>query len=261
MNECKQVKKLLAAFFSDELKESESRIIQSHIEKCPSCREEYNRTKDVFAGIGDLLEECDQVSKTVNWEGDFQESSQNPISLQKANRFRFPSLLSGWKVASFAFATVFIMGMLAGYFIFRPLDSKGIRSGKPLGTGAALQLMENALSRKQVLDYFTQTQLVLTGIMEKCQIGPESRSNPNFNVDRIRRLLKKNRFFSQDLNRPEFMSSRNLLNRIEFILFEILTLDGQVSCEKLQRLQRLVQQERLLLKIRLIQKELTTYEV
>lgn len=261
MSECDDVKKMLPAFFADELNESESRIIHSHIKGCQPCRDEYNRTKDVFAGIGDLLTECDQAVKAVNWKEDSGEPLRIPITPGKEKPLRFPLLHSGWKVSSIALASVFIMGMLAGYFIFRPLDSRGIRSEQPIVNGSALKLMETALSRRQVLDYFTQTQLVLTGIMEKCQIGPGESENPNFNVGQIRRLLGKNRFFSQDLNRPEFMSSRNLLNRIEFILFEMLTLDGRVSCEKLQRLQRLIQEERLLLKIRLIRKELTTYEV
>lgn len=258
MKECKKVKKMMVAFLSDELGVDESRMVVAHMKTCQSCQTEYLQIQNTLGGIGYLLEDCDQAVKAEKWEIEVPGLNKIPMP---SKRTYFPFLFTGWKASSFALATVFIMGLLVGYFLFYSSESPETQLKRPANNGHALNRIETTLSRKQALDFFKQTQLLLTGVMEQCHFRSGIPLNPNFSVGQIRTLLKKNRYFSQDLNRPELMSSKNLLNRIEFILYEMLTMDDQITCEELHRLQQLIQQERLLLKIRLIEKELTTYEV
>jgi hypothetical protein len=261
MKECKKVKRLLVAFLSDELGMDESRIVKAHIKKCHSCQTEYLQIQKTFGGIGYLMEECNQAVKAEKWERVAPGPDKTPILSKPKGRTHSLFFFPGWKASSFALASVFIMGLMVGYFIFHSSESPETQLKGSITNGLALNRIEATLSRKQALDFFKQTQLLLTGVMEQCHIRSGTPLNPNFSVKQIRILLKKNRYFTQDLNSPELMSSKNLLNRIEFVLYEMLTMDEQITCEDLHRLQQLIQHERLLLKIRLIEKELTTYEV
>jgi hypothetical protein len=80
-------------------------------------------------------------------------------------------------------------------------------------------------------------------------------------MHRVRALLGKSRYFKRSLDDPQLMSSKQLLEKIEWLLYEILMSDDETSCQQLQRLQEYIKRERLLLKIRLVGKELSLSEV
>jgi hypothetical protein len=261
MNACKRVKKMLVAFLSDELGADESRIVQRHLKECRSCQTEFHRIQETFEGIDSLLEDCSQAVKDESWELEFPDPDHFRIPSKPIGRIHSLFIFPGWKASSIVLTTVFMMGLLIGYFLFHSSESSVPRLKGPVHNGLALNRIEVTLSRKQAIDFFRQTQLLLTGVLEQCHIPSEISLNPHFSTKQVRALLKKNRYFSQDLNRPELMSSKNLLNKIEFVLLEMLMMDEQTSCEEFHRLQQLIQQENILLKIRLIEKELTTYEV
>jgi hypothetical protein len=97
--------------------------------------------------------------------------------------------------------------------------------------------------------------------MKQCSLDDTLTWKTKNNIERIKLLLTKSRYFNQNLNNPQLLSTQILLEKIEWLLFELLMIDGEVSCEKLQRLQKFIQKERLLFKIRLIEKELFLSEV
>jgi hypothetical protein len=82
-------------------------------------------------------------------------------------------------------------------------------------------------------------------------------------IRRVRTLLGKSRYFRENLDNPQLLSSKPLLKKIEWLLYEILmtNIEEDISCKKLQQLQDYIKQERLLFKIRLVGKELTLSEV
>lgn len=258
MNDCKRVKKLLVAYFSDELGTMEVDQVKAHVEKCQSCQIKYHQIQETFRGIGYLQEDCNQAVKAKDWGSEAVRLNRSPVSSKPAGRSYFPFHLSRWKVPSFALTTVFILGLMAGYFLFHSTD---LKLKKSVNFKDALNRIETTLSRRQILDYFRKTQLILTGVMEQCHIQSGIPLNKRSRTEQIKILLVMNRYFSQDLNDPQLMSSKNLLRKIELILYEMLIMKEDMTCEKIQRLQRLIHQERLLLKIRLIEKELSSYEV
>ena len=261
MNDCKRVKKLLVAYFSDELGTMEVDQVKAHVEKCQSCQIKYHQIQETFRGIGYLQEDCNQAVKAKDWGSEAVRLNRPPVSSKPADRRYFPFYLSRWKVSSFALATVFILGLMAGYFLFYSTDSAGSKLKESVNFNGAMNRIETTLSRRQILDYFRKTQLLLTGVMEQCHIKSGIPLNKWSSTEQIKILLVKNRYFSQDLNDPQLMSSKNLLRKIELILYEMLIMKEEITCEQIQRLQRLIHQERLLLKIRLIEKELSSYEV
>ena len=261
MNDCKRVRKLLVAYFSDELEAMEVDHVKAHVEKCQSCQIKYHQIQDTFRGIGYLQEDCNQAVKARDWGSEAVRLKRTPVSSKPADRRYFPFHLSRWKVSSFAMATVFILGLMAGFFLFHSTDSTGVKLKESENFSDGLNRIETTLSRRQILDYFKKTQLLLTGVMEQCHIHSGIPLNKRSSTEQIKLLLVKNRYFSQDLNDPQLMSSKNLLRKIELILYEMLIMKEEINCEQIQRIQRLIQKERLLLKIRLIEKELSSYEV
>jgi hypothetical protein len=124
-----------------------------------------------------------------------------------------------------------------------------------------LERLEATLARREAREYFQQSQLVLTDMMEQCDDNKAFSWKDRMDMRRIETLLNKNRYLSSHTDDPDLMSSQKLLKKIEWLLYEIILNKDDNSCDKLEQLQTFIKEEKLLLKIRLAGKELSSGEV
>ncbi|MCP4153925.1 MAG: hypothetical protein GY757_39730, partial [bacterium] len=111
--------------------------------------------------------------------------------------------------------------------------------------------------------YFKQSQVLLTDLMRQCDDTGTSGPTDGLNIRRVKTLLNKNHYLSRDITDPQLLSSRKLLKKIEWLLYEMVSMeegDG-TDCNKLQQLQDYIRQERLLLKLRLVGKDINYSEI
>jgi hypothetical protein len=225
-------------------------------------------------------EECNRVMATIDWEENAYEVSAAAVK-RRAPRFRFSFNLSdygfgfNWKLAVPALASVLLFGIGLGYLFFHgnvspSSPSLSRQQGREYaveipsnGGGNSLDRLENTLAKKEVSGYFQQTQLTLTDLMKQCDTDGAFSFRDNVDMQRVRSLLAKGRYFDQNLNDPRLISGKQLVKKIDWLLFEILMMDtdDKTSCEKLRRLQEYIKKERLLFKIRLVSKDFSISEV
>ena len=180
--------------------------------------------------------------------------------------FNLPAISFNWKLAVPAMAGIFLLGIWLGYLLFHVAPTAPVQAGVPdprLSTAASLDRLENTLARKEVVGYFDQTQLVLTDLMKQCSTDGSFSMQNQVDMRQVRTLLGKSRYLSENLDDPRLLSSKQLLKKIEWLLYEILMTgsDEETSCRKIEQFQDYIKQERLLLKMRLVGKELTLSEV
>jgi uncharacterized protein HemX len=213
-----------------------------------------------------LEEECNVVMSAIDW----QESAEAitgripfkpPVTQLSRRRW---GAGSKWQWAAAAVVLIFSLGIGLGYLLFHqrvsPQD-KPLLAQNDAASEESLERLEATLAKREVRRYFQQSQLVLTDLMEQCTTDASFSMKNQMDTRRIRTLLSKGRYFNQNLEHPDLMSSRKLLEKIEWLLYEIVTSGDDTSCQKLQELQNYIKQERLLLKIRLVGKELSISEV
>jgi hypothetical protein len=70
-------------------------------------------------------------------------------------------------------------------------------------------------------------------------------------------LLLKKKYFQQNLPAVEWLKVRNVSERIDWLNYEILQLEDRQLCSQINRLQRIMENERLLLKIRLLERDIS----
>ncbi len=213
-----------------------------------------------------LAQECQAVMDTIDWEQNATDITQQ-IPFKKSF-----TLLSGgavrftWYRAAAAVFLVFSLGIAAGYLLFRAPAAPIARivvQNEP-GVKVSLARMENNMAKREIIQYFQQSQMVLTDLLESCDTRSAFSWKNHLDMKRVQTLLTKSRYFSQDLKNPnnhDLLSSKELVRKIEWLLFEILMNENEGSCIKLQKLQDYIRQERLLFKIHLAGKELLTSEV
>ena len=258
----KKIKALLVDYAAKELPLLEIQRVEAHLETCRGCREEYRLMKRLDEESLRLQKTCNAEMQAINWEETAQTiSSAIPFNHYKPAVSRGTSFLFNWKLAAPVLTGVFLLGIWLGYLFFHISPQSPLLPVKEASPGVSLARMENTLAKKEVVHYFSQSQLVLTDLMKQCDVDGSFSWKNQLDIKRVRALLSKNRYFSQNLNHPQLLSSKKLLKKIEWLLYEILMSDDSTSCQQLQRLQDYIKQERLLLKIRLVGKELSLSEV
>ena len=70
-------------------------------------------------------------------------------------------------------------------------------------------------------------------------------------------LLLKKKYFQQNLQAVELLKVRNVSERIDWVNYEILQLEDRQLCSQISRLQQIMENEKLLLKIHMLERDLS----
>lgn len=263
MTACKEIKKLLTAYAAGETCLAETQQVEEHLKVCPACMAEYHIQQRIVENMEYFNQECEVVMQSIDWEESARLISRSARSrfLSPARRFSFSFNLSNWKVLVPIAAAVLVLGMWLGYLLFHtPRGQQFFQTGAGV-SHSPLRRLETTLATREVSSYFKQTQMVLTDLMGQCEPEGVISWQRQLNRERVKALLSKSRYFEQNLDSPRLLSTRALLKKIEWLLYEILAMEGEVSCDQLQRIQEYIRQERLLFKIQLIEKDVAHSEV
>lgn len=277
MTDCKQIKTIMVEYLSGKLMddngpESGPRFaaMEAHVGTCPQCRKEYAVLQKIYGVTRDINEAAESSMETVDWEA----NAERIARIARAARFKrsardrafsFNPFNFNWGPAVPALAGVFVLGILLGYLLFYTPVPPGFSptggTAAPRNADTTLARLETTLAKREMRGYFQQTQMLLTDLMRQCDDDGTASWNTGVNRRQVRTLLNKNRYFNQDLSNPQFLSTRRLLKKIEWLLYEMVALDDGASCEQLQRIQEFIRKERLLLKLRLVGKDISFKEV
>ncbi len=274
---CKDIRPQLLDYACSEISQADAVSVEQHLASCPLCQTEYQEYQLLFQSTAELNKETQAVMDSIDWE-------QNAIDIARTARVshatrtsrqrdnvpgRFPltfgfNLFNRRLVVPAAVAALFFVlgiGIWLGYLLFHTPPTPGPGILPMLPQQASLERLETTLAKKELAGYLSGAQLVITDLMQQCTPGEGETVRAGWNRRGVSELLSKSRYLNRDLDDPQLLTSRELLKKIEWLLYEILTSDDRMSCEELKHLQDYIRKEKLLLKIRLVDKDITFNEV
>jgi len=258
MKSCDKIDDIMIDYAGGDISAEELRQAKAHLKICVRCKREYRQYVEIFKNMESLNRDSDMLMEQIDWEKNARDLSRG-IRLKSAaagRKYSFTFNIMNWKILAPITAAVLFLGIYLGYLLFHVSPEKGLIPAESRQQ-ISLARLEAVLAEKEVSGYFKDAQLVLTDLMRRCDVDGDAYLQDRLNRDRVKLLLSRSKYFTRDLDNPRLMSSRKLLKKIEWLLYEILTLDDAVSCRQLQQIQEYIRQERLLLKIRLIEKDIT----
>jgi hypothetical protein len=196
-----------------------------------------------------------QISNSV-----FEDRSTHP---RKATRKRF------WEILAFprlkpVYAALFVglvLGSIATLVVMRTSLLKETRGDSFFVSQEILNRIELELARRDTLDYLEKSQYVL---LDFVQASPE-KAPQSWRRDLARQtandLLAKKRYINPQLDKFRMAKAKEICDQIEFLFFELAQVSDQLSEEDLQHIQNLIEEKQLLLKIKLLKKDLEESEV
>lgn len=264
---CDGYQEELAAFLYGELSQEASREMETHLESCSSCRREMNVIKKVFNGANTLNAEMEAAMEGVDWET-LPDRLADRVLGRRSRRLSerktgFWSYLSQPRMRP-VYAALFlglVIGASVMFLTLRPLRSPELESSRLIVPDRFLESMDVEVARRATLDYLDRSQYLLLDLV---QTPPDKAADfwrSDFASQRARELLTKKKYIDQQLDNFQMAKAKALCDQIELLFLELSQISQELSTAELEKLQRLIQERKLFLKIKLIKKELRESEV
>ncbi len=268
MKGCKKYKKEMVDFLSQELPEEKRRMLAAHLNQCSLCRQEFNRLKQFMEAANSFQSDIDRVMATVDWENLAPEITefvyQKKASLDKKKREKrwFSYLFQPGLRPVYAGVLIGILiGALATLFIFRLSLVKTTGRGEVLVSPRFLEKAELEIARRETLDYLDRSQYLLLDFVQTPPEKGQKFWKSEYVYQKAKDLLSQKKYINPQLRKFRMAKAKEICDQIELLFYELMQMNDHLSAEELQRIQGLIEKKQLLLKIKLLQKELKESEV
>jgi hypothetical protein len=140
------------------------------------------------------------------------------------------------------------------YFALRaPADRAG-RGPAYFASSEFLDRAELELARRSTLDYLEKGQYMLLDVFGSGEEGPVVPAA--IRSEQARDLLQRKKYLNDQLDRFQMAKAKAICDQIEVLFQELSQIGEELSAAELARIQDLVEERQLLLKINLVKKEL-----
>ena len=221
--------------------------VSGHLDSCPACREEHAGVRRALAAADE--DPAVRREPPVDWRG-MAPRVWAEIDRRLAAPAHRPATARHWWRDAWAAAA-------AAVLVFVLVRERRETPGEPGVPAESLLQMERTVNREQTVRYLQDAQGVLVSVttaLPRCERVPGRReAGPEARMSRD--LLSRRRLLV-DGEAEHLAAARPLLEDVDHLLGRVASLDMCARPEELQEIARRIAQERLLMKMDLMAREL-----
>lgn len=263
MDGCKKVGKNLVAYLYGELKQEKRELVKRHLASCRACRGEMEAHRGVCGAADSFGRDADDVMRSVDWDSLPSRLVDRLLEMQAAARKKH----SRSRFFSFPLKPVYaglvislILGSIGTWLVIRGGFGGRGRGETYFASREFLERADLEIARRETLKYLEKSQVLL---LDFVQTSPE---RPDFfrdglSVQRTKDLLSKKKFLNPRLSDVRMAIARNICDQIELLFLELADVAETLSADQVREIQGMIETKRILLKIKLLKKELEESEV
>jgi hypothetical protein len=154
-----------------------------------------------------------------------------------------------------------LVGSLITFMIFRSRPLQLSENGKIFVPQGFYDKMELEMARRETIDYLEKSEYLL---LDFIQSSPEKYIGfwqSEFATQKTMDLLSKKKYIDPQLDKLKLAKAKLICDQIELLFFELMQISERLSVAELKKIQTLIEERQLLLKIKLVKKELEKSEV
>ena len=213
-----------------------------------------------------LKEEMERAMASVDWEAlpaqiaDRVHSTEpRPVRARRIAGLFFPSGRPALRPVFAGAAIGLAAGALAMFFVMRrPTPRAEARSGF-FASPEFIERAEYEMARRETLDYLRNSQYLILDFVQSPR--GEAGNGMDFAASgRARDLLTKKKYLNAQLDGSRMGQAKAICDQIELLFLELSRLGEDLPEAEILRIQGLIEDSRLLLKINLVERELEESE-
>jgi len=268
MIDCKKFKKDFVAFLYGELKKSERELLKVHLDACPNCKRELEELKEIRKGAYVFQADIEKAVASVDWEtlpmqiteNVFKEEARVPRGswLKKFSSFLFQPRL---RPVYAGLLIGIVLGSLVTLMVLRTpvsIETKAEEFFAPLDF---LEKVELEMARRDTLDYLDKSQYLILDFIQTPSEKSAELWQSEFTSQRARDLLAKKKYINPQLDKFQMAKAKAICDQIEFLFYELAQISVELSAEEIRKIQKMIKERQILLKISILKKELELSEV
>ncbi len=256
MSECGSIRDLLVLHSEGWLGGEEARRVSEHLRVCGGCRAEAEGIDKVRGWLSDPSIFAPQ--ETYAWQA-LPEKLGTQAQVCRRSRLPLDFGSMGWALS---LAATVVIGFALIHWMRSALPTSETevvtrQSVSAPGNEAFLDRIYLAHARQATSQYLAACQDLLLSTL-RAEANCEQRLyDVSAEVVQARELLVRKRLLDPDLSAPEVAHARGLCDELESFLLNLSLSEKCETPDKMRRLERYVQKQQLLLRIRVIQGELS----
>jgi Putative zinc-finger len=251
MNDCEGVRDLLVLHAEGGLSPEDNRRVDDHIRVCPLCRAEAAKIDTVTSWLKD---------PDLFMTHDYAWHSLAPTLAARARE-----LNTGWipsNLPSLMWAACVAASLLLGcgliWMLHRPAPAPPPLAHKAgSGNEAFLRQIESVHAREATARYLAECEVLLLNIVGAEKNCEGEKHDVSAEVARARELLQRKHILDVELRAPEVARAKNLCDQLETFLVNLSLSERCETSEGIHTMERFIEREQLLLRIDLLQAELS----
>ncbi len=244
MTECEKIREEMVLWLSGEMDGSN---VRDHIQHCDSCREELRQLRELMKDVAAAERENEATMASIHWERTARSVARGAMTSSRISagktllhRARFPLA-----------AALFGLGLLTGYLFFRGGGAVTMPMATPVQLAESIRIVETEMDRREIVEFLGRTRLLLAEFNQP-SLSEDERQALSENSGR---LLREYRYLAQNLSGSRLQAARSVLEKLSWLLTEVAG-ESIPSAERIEEMRGFMERERLLLKVRLVEREL-----
>jgi hypothetical protein len=254
MDNCAAMMELLVLYSEDELDASQRGEVQRHLETCPRCRSEAAKIGQIREWLADPGLFAPETNYA--WQHLPRTVAARAGSTAQVKAW-LPSNLGslGWALSM---AAIVFLAFGAVWFVNRPAPVPvAVATAPAPGNDVFLAKMQAAYAREATARYLSECQDLLLTVMRAGKHCDNEKYDVSLEVTRARELLQRKQLLESELSSPHIAQAKSLCDELENFLVGLSTSDRCESPDKMRRMERHIREQQLLLRINLLQSELS----
>jgi hypothetical protein len=120
--------------------------------------------------------------------------------------------------------------------------------------------VELEMARRETLDYLEKSQYLILDFVQSPSEKITSGESKLASLQ-AKDLLSKKKYLNSQLDKFQMAKAKQILDQIELLFFELAHISEELSDSQIKEIQNMIEEKKLLLKIKLLKKELEESEV
>jgi len=236
---------------------------------CPDCRKQWEDAEKIIRGADALKDDVRAVMETVDWNALSERIADAALALEKASpspvqvaAVRPRAQMFGWQPAFAGALGGLLIGTVVTYFALRKPSAILPTSDSQIhASGEFIDRADLSVARRETLDYLSKSQSLLLDFVQASAEEAGRILKDEAAAGRTADLLSKKWFMNTNLNDAAIVKARGICDQIERLFVELSQISGDVSAAEAVKIQKYIEDKQLLLRIKLLRKELAESEV